>query len=117
MNSLRSISSNSFRFLRCNSYNRFQSQRFSAFHRTMASEFKLKGLSSVDLKNGGKQEVEVEGVEKGKVLLVKVNNEVHALSTNCTHYGAPLRNGVVNAAGRITCPWHGGIETPYNSDK
>jgi nitrite reductase/ring-hydroxylating ferredoxin subunit len=74
----------------------------------MASEFKLKGLSSLDLKNGQKQEVEVEGIEKGKVLLVKVKGEVHAMSANCTHYGAPLKNGIVDGAGRITCPWHGG---------
>lgn len=81
----------------------------------MTSEFKLKGLTSIDLKNGQKSEVEVEGIEKGKVLLVKVNDEVHAMSANCTHYGAPLKNGVVNAAGRITCPWHGGKQSLHPS--
>jgi nitrite reductase/ring-hydroxylating ferredoxin subunit len=81
---------------------------FATSARTMAQEFKLKGLTSVDLKNGEKQEVEVEGVEKGKVLLAKINNEIHALSANCTHYGAPLVKGVLTASGRITCPWHGG---------
>lgn len=74
----------------------------------MAQEFKLKDLTSIDLKNGQKQEVEVEGIEKGKVLLVKVRDEVHAMSSNCTHYGAPLVKGVVTAEGRLTCPWHGG---------
>lgn len=73
----------------------------------MATEFKLKGLTSIDLKNGGKQEVEVEGIEGGKVVLVKYNNEVHALNANCTHYGAPLAKGVVTGDGRLTCPWHG----------
>ena len=71
------------------------------------SEWKLKGLSSIDLKNGQKQEVEVEGVENGKVLLVKVDGQVHALNPNCSHYGAPLVKGVVTGDGRITCPWHG----------
>lgn len=77
----------------------------------MATEFKLKGISSLNLKNGEKQEVEVEGVEGGKILLVKVGSKVHATSANCTHYGAPLKNGVVDGNGRITCPWHGGRST------
>ncbi|KAK8229000.1 hypothetical protein HDK77DRAFT_378637 [Phyllosticta capitalensis] len=70
-------------------------------------EYKLKGLSSVDLKNGEKQEAEIEGIENGKVLLVKVKDELHATSPNCTHYGAPLVKGVVTGEGRLTCPWHG----------
>lgn len=73
----------------------------------MAQEYKLKGLSSIDLKNGQKQEVEVEGIENGKVLLVKLKDEVHAMSPNCTHYGAPLKLGVVTGDGRLTCAWHG----------
>ncbi|KAF2729416.1 rubredoxin-NAD(+) reductase [Polyplosphaeria fusca] len=73
----------------------------------MAQEFKLKGLTSLNLKNGEKQEVEVEGVEGGKVLLLKVQDEVHATSANCTHFGAPLKNGVLTPDGRLTCPWHG----------
>lgn len=72
-----------------------------------SNEFKLKGLTSIDLKNGQKQEAEVEGIEDGKVVLVKFNNEVHALNANCTHYGAPLVKGVVTGDGRLTCPWHG----------
>jgi len=73
----------------------------------MATEWKLKGLTSIDLKNGQTREVEVEGIEEGKVLLAKVQNEVHALSPKCTHYGAPLAKGVLTADGRLTCPWHG----------
>ncbi|KAF2716937.1 hypothetical protein K431DRAFT_289009 [Polychaeton citri CBS 116435] len=73
----------------------------------MAKEFKLKGLTGLDMKNGEKQEVEIDGVEEGKVLLVKFQNEVHAMSPSCTHYGAPLKNGVVTGEGRLTCPWHG----------
>lgn len=73
----------------------------------MASEFKLKGLTSLDLKNGEKKEVEVEGIEEGKVLLVKLGDEVHAVGSKCTHYGAPLAKGVLTEDGRLTCPWHG----------
>lgn len=75
------------------------------------AEFKLKDLTSLDLKNGDKVEAEVEGIEKGKVLLVKVQDKVHALNPNCTHFGAPLKNGVLTSSGRLTCPWHGGMAT------
>jgi nitrite reductase/ring-hydroxylating ferredoxin subunit len=74
----------------------------------MAKEFKLKDVTSLNLKNGEKKEVEVEGVEGGKVLLLKVQDKVHATSANCTHYGAPLAKGVLTPEGRLTCPWHGG---------
>ncbi|MCJ1280974.1 hypothetical protein MMC26_000292 [Xylographa opegraphella] len=73
----------------------------------MAQEYKLKGISSLDLKNGEKREVEVDGIEGGKVLLAKMNDKTHAMSANCTHYGAPLKNGVLTPDGRLTCPWHG----------
>lgn len=71
-------------------------------------EYKVKDLSKIELKNGQKQEVELEGIEGGKVLLVKVKDEVHAMSANCTHYGAPLKLGVLTGDGRLTCAWHGG---------
>lgn len=74
----------------------------------MAQEFKVKGLSSLNLKNGDKQEVEIEGVEGGKALILKIQDKVHATSANCTHYGAPLAKGVLTPEGRLTCPWHGG---------
>lgn len=74
----------------------------------MAQEYKLKGLSTLDLKSGEKREVEVDGIENGKVLLVKVGDETHAMSPNCTHYGAPLKLGVLTPDGRLTCAWHGG---------
>ncbi|KAJ6084516.1 Apoptosis-inducing factor 1 [Penicillium sp. IBT 16267x] len=75
----------------------------------MAQEYKLKGLNSFgDLKSTtDKTEVEVEGVPDGKVLLVNLDGKIHAMSPRCTHYGAPLKNGVVSPDGRLTCPWHG----------
>ncbi|KAF8254155.1 hypothetical protein K440DRAFT_639920 [Wilcoxina mikolae CBS 423.85] len=69
-------------------------------------EFKLK-LDNINLKDGDKVEAEVEGLEGGKVLLLKVNGSLRALGTKCTHYGAPLVKGVVSDDGRLTCPWHG----------
>lgn len=75
----------------------------------MSIEFKLKGQSNLDLKEGEKIECEVEGIEGGKVVLVRVpgQKEIRALNANCTHFGAPLKNGVLTPDGRLTCPWHG----------
>jgi nitrite reductase/ring-hydroxylating ferredoxin subunit len=71
-------------------------------------QHKLK-IPSEDLKNGEKREVEVEGFDETKVLLVKVAHKYHALSPRCTHYGAPLVKGILTGDGRLTCPWHGGV--------
>ncbi|KAL4784524.1 hypothetical protein BJX76DRAFT_347763 [Aspergillus varians] len=74
----------------------------------MAQEYKLKDVSSLSgINNLDKIEAEVEAVQDGKVLLVKYDDKVHAISPKCTHYGAPLKLGVVSPEGRITCPWHG----------
>ncbi|KAF1810610.1 hypothetical protein P152DRAFT_475441 [Eremomyces bilateralis CBS 781.70] len=70
-------------------------------------EYKLKGIDALSLKNGEKLQLEVEGIPDAKVLLAKVRDRVHALSSNCTHYGAPLVKGVLTGEGRLTCPWHG----------
>ncbi|OTA04381.1 monodehydroascorbate reductase [Trichoderma parareesei] len=76
----------------------------------MAQEYKLKGVSALP-KPGQKQEVEVEGIQDAKVLLVGLQTagkaEVKALGAKCTHYGAPLVKGVLTSTGRLTCPWHG----------
>lgn len=75
--------------------------------KAMAQEYKLKGVTSLDLKPGSKQEVEVEGLDT-KVLLLNDGSKVQAVGAKCTHYGAPLVNGVLTTNGRLTCPWHGG---------
>ena len=78
----------------------------------MPKEYKLKDLPSVSLKPGEKREVEVEGVDGGKVLLVNSAGSVQALGSRCTHYGAPMVKGVLTNSGRLTCPWHGGVYGP-----
>ena len=82
--------------------------------RIMAQEYQIKGLSRLDLKSGEKREVEIEGIENGKVLLAKVGEKTHAMSSNCTHYGAPLKLGVLTPDGRLTCAWHGGWSMDFN---
>lgn len=92
---------------------RIRIAQFTNTARIMAQEYKIKGLSGLDLKSGEKREFEVEGIENGKVLLAKVGDKTHAMSSNCTHYGAPLKLGVLTPDGRLTCAWHGG-ESPIS---
>ncbi|KAI1389375.1 uncharacterized protein F4822DRAFT_398087 [Hypoxylon trugodes] len=70
-------------------------------------QFKLKDVSSLSLPLGEKQEVEVEGIEGAKVLLLNAGGKIQAIGPKCTHYGAPLAKGVLTKGGRLTCPWHG----------
>ena len=39
------------------------------------------------------------------VLLVRLDDGVHAVGAHCTHYGAPLSEGRF-ADGQVHCPWH-----------
>lgn len=73
----------------------------------MSQEYKLKSVTSLDLKPGDKQEVELEGLPDAKVLLLNAGGKVQAIAPRCTHYGAPLVKGVLTTEGRLTCPWHG----------
>ena len=55
-----------------------------------------------DLKNGEMRAISVHGKE---ILLCRIKDEYFALSAHCTHYGAPLAEGVLSGD-RIICPWH-----------
>lgn len=72
----------------------------------MTQEYKLKGITSLNLQPGEKHEVEVEGLD-AKVLLLNAAGKTQAIGPRCTHYGAPLAKGVLGHNGKLTCPWHG----------
>jgi apoptosis-inducing factor 3 len=55
-----------------------------------------------DLPDGGKKMFSHQGND---ILLVKIQGKVHALGGHCTHYGAPLDEGVLDGD-RLICPWH-----------
>lgn len=42
---------------------------------------------------------------KSKVLLVRLGEHIYACGSECTHYGAPLSEGLLMGH-VITCPWH-----------
>jgi NADPH-dependent 2,4-dienoyl-CoA reductase/sulfur reductase-like enzyme/nitrite reductase/ring-hydroxylating ferredoxin subunit len=60
------------------------------------------GIASSELGEGEK----IEGLVGGdRVLLVRSGGAVHAIGAQCTHYGAPLANGLV-VGDTIRCPLH-----------
>ena len=77
-------------------------------------EFAVAKLS--ELKDGEMRQVAAGGTE---ILLARVNDTCFAVGAHCTHYGAPLVEGVLSGA-RVVCPWHhacfdvktGGLEEP-----
>ena len=52
--------------------------------------------------DGQMKQVSAEGKE---ILLSRVNGAFYAVGAHCTHYGAPLVEGVLSGE-RIVCPWH-----------
>jgi nitrite reductase/ring-hydroxylating ferredoxin subunit len=79
-------------------------QHILSFNRRMSTQT-IAVLAESELKNGQMKQVPFAN---GQVLLSRIDNQIHATSAYCTHYGAPLAKGVLSSGGRIVCPWHGG---------
>jgi apoptosis-inducing factor 3 len=52
--------------------------------------------------DGEMKQISAAGTE---ILLARVSGNFYAVSAHCTHYGAPLVDGVLNGE-RLVCPWH-----------
>ena len=63
---------------------------------------KIKIGNSDMLKDGEKKAVEIEGEN---ILLSRIDGKYYGTAAFCTHYGAPLEEGVLSGD-RIVCPWH-----------
>jgi len=61
-----------------------------------------RGVALAELADGGKL---VGHVDDEEVLLVLCGMEVFAIGAHCTHYHAPLVDGLV-VDGAVRCPWH-----------
>lgn len=55
-----------------------------------------------DLQNGQMKQVDVNDTP---VLLARVDDQFYAVGAMCTHYDAPLADGVLHGT-QVMCPWH-----------
>ncbi|KAM6986119.1 apoptosis-inducing factor 3-like [Aplochiton taeniatus] len=65
-----------------------------------------------DLKDGQMMEV---NVRRHSVLLARSEGQYSAIGNQCTHYGAPLSQGVLSGH-RVRCPWHGACFNVHTGD-
>ena len=65
------------------------------------NEIRVATLDQVTL--GQPYPVEVDGKP---LMLVRIGEEIHALSAECSHQNGPLSEGMVSGT-RVVCPWHG----------
>ena len=77
-------------------------------------KYKEFNAGKVDQINDGEMKA-VEIDKENKILITKVNNKIFAIGSNCTHYGAPLDEGVL-FEDKIICPWHHACFSAKNGD-
>ncbi len=64
---------------------------------------KKKTIAKVDELSDG--EMKKINIGEESILLVRIDDEFYAIGGECTHYGAPLEQGMLHD-GKIRCPWH-----------
>ena len=77
-------------------------------------KYKEFNAGKIDQLNDGEMKA-VKIDKENKILITKVNNKIFAIGSNCTHYGAPLDEGVL-FENRIICPWHHACFSAKNGD-
>lgn len=58
---------------------------------------------AADFQDGDMKQITVGDVD---VLVAKIDGTFYANGAHCTHYGAPLSDGVLEESGELICPWH-----------
>lgn len=89
------------------------------FHTNIPLMTRIKLASASELPKLGEKKDFVafgSGDDALKILLSNVKGQIYATSAKCTHYGAPLANGVLTEDGRLICPWHGACFHAKNGD-
>ena len=62
-------------------------------------------LDAESLEDGNMMELKVGAGKQDKVLVTRYEGKLHAVGAFCTHFGAPLVNGVL-FDDKVLCPWH-----------
>jgi nitrite reductase/ring-hydroxylating ferredoxin subunit len=66
-------------------------------------EIEISGAES--LEDGNMMEVKVGSGDDDKVLVTRYKGKLFAIGAFCSHFGAPLINGVL-FDDKVLCPWH-----------
>jgi NADPH-dependent 2,4-dienoyl-CoA reductase/sulfur reductase-like enzyme/nitrite reductase/ring-hydroxylating ferredoxin subunit len=80
----------------------FQRAKMSQDNAELTGPDLTQGIALSELADGGKLLGQAGGEQ---VLLVRSGSEVFAVGAHCTHYHAPLADGLV-VDGALRCPWH-----------
>lgn len=62
----------------------------------------IRAAKSKELEEGGMKMISHQGND---ILLTRIRGNIYAVGGHCTHYGAPLDEGVLDGD-RLICPWH-----------
>lgn len=83
------------------------SPTFHSLHRAMATRaVRVAAVSDIPADTNLKN-VDVPGSDIPVLLARLSDGSISATTGKCTHYGAPLDKGVLNARDEVICPWHG----------
>jgi nitrite reductase/ring-hydroxylating ferredoxin subunit len=63
----------------------------------------VRAAALADVAPGAPHLVETAGT---RLVLVRVDDQVHAIGDTCSHQGGPLGDGKLSGT-RLACPWHG----------
>jgi 3-phenylpropionate/trans-cinnamate dioxygenase ferredoxin component len=80
-------------------------QRSAISKRTADSAAAMDTFPLRDIPDGGTMSATLASGER--VCLIRLGDQVSALSDECPHQGMPLSAGEVLPDGTIECPWHG----------
>lgn len=81
---------------------RFDGQSSYRFHKPVMNQLEATVANVNDLQDGEMRQVSVGETD---ILLVKLDGKFHAVGAYCTHYQAPLAEGVLSE-NHVVCPWH-----------
>mmetsp|Transcript_14883 Transcript_14883/g.25353 ORF Transcript_14883/g.25353 Transcript_14883/m.25353 type:complete len:133 (+) Transcript_14883:251-649(+) len=66
---------------------------------------KVEIVGAAELEEGGMMELKLSETKNDKILVAKYKGKLYATGAFCSHFGAPLVNGVL-FDDKVLCPWH-----------
>lgn len=80
-------------------------QQNKFFSQADAEVHEVETINASDLQDGEMKEFQVGPTKDDVILISKVDGKYHASGAKCSHFGAPLAQGVL-FDNKVICPWH-----------